>query len=124
MALILKGRVASGSKEGAYFISKYREKLENITGFHPFPGTLNLECTQVPRMPTRAKFISSWTDGKSSFGAVWCYPCVLLNTRGYVVVPEKARHAPNVIEIISPYCLRHKFKLKDGDYVDIEISSG
>ncbi|MCD6523326.1 MAG: CTP-dependent riboflavin kinase [Candidatus Diapherotrites archaeon] len=121
MALILKGRVVSGSKEGAYFISKYTDKLEKITKFHPFPGTLNIECNVAPNYPSRGHFISSWTEGGKRFGAVWLYPCILLNTRGYVIVPEMARHAPNIIEVISPYCLRHKFNLKDGDYLEVEV---
>lgn len=121
MAILVKGRVVSGPKEGAYFVSIYRDKLKNAVGFEPFPGTLNIECNTLPRYPNRSHFISSWTEKGKKFGAVWCYPCIILNTRGAVVVPDKTQHPKNIVEVISPYCLRTKFSLRNGDYVDVEI---
>ncbi len=121
MSLILKGRVASGAKEGAYFISKYRSKLVNAVGFEPFPGTLNVEASLPPKYPMKSNFIHAWKDGAKEYGAVWCYPAVLLNHKCAVIVPEHSHHSSKIIEIISPYPLRTKFGLKDGDYVTIEV---
>ena len=122
MSLLLKGRVVSGDKTGAYFMSQYRGKIKSKVGFDPFPGTFNIECTTVPRMPTRSHFISSWTDSGKKYGAVWVYPAIMLNTRVAVVVPEMTHHANNVVEVISDHCLRSKLNLKNGDYVEFEVN--
>ena len=110
MSLLLKGRVVSGDKTGAYFISKYAAKMKARLGYDPFPG-----------FPTRSNFISSWTDSGKQFGAVWMYPAVMLNTKVTVVVPELTHHGSKVVEVISQHCLRAKFHLKDGDYVEVEV---
>ncbi len=90
-------------------------------GYDPFPGTLNIEVPVAPSFPTRSNFISSWTDSGKQFGAVWMYPAVMLNTKVTVVVPELTHHGSKVVEVISQHCLRAKFHLKDGDYVEVEV---
>jgi len=117
----VKGRVVSGAKEGAYFISIYKDKIQDKTGFHPFPGTLNIESNTYPVWSTKAEFISAWTQGDKEFGAVWIYPCDFKGTEAAVVVPDLTRHSKNIVELISPHCLRTKFDLKDGDYVDFSV---
>ena len=121
MSLILKGRVVNGDKSGAYFISQYASRIKSKIGYAPFPGTLNIECNTTPRFPTRSHFISSWTDRGRAFGAVWIYPATMLNTKVHVIVPEMTSHANNIVEIISPHCLKSKLNLKNGDYVEIEV---
>ncbi len=121
MSLILKGRVVNGDKSGAYFISQYASRIKSKVGYAPFPGTLNIECATIPRFPARSHFISSWTNRGRRFGAVWIYPATVLNTRVHVVVPEMTTHASNIIEVISPHCLKSKLGLKDGDFVEVEV---
>ena len=122
MSLVLKGRVLSGDKTGAYFISKYASRVKSRLGYDPFPGTLNIEVSFPPRFPARSNFISSWTESGKSYGAVWMYPAVMLNTPVTVVVPELTHHGSKIVELVSPYCLRSKLHLKDGDYVEIEVN--
>jgi len=119
--LHVKGRVKQGSKRGAYFVSLYRDRIIKACGFEPFPGTLNVECQELARMPYRANFITSFTKNGKQFGAVWCYPALIFNTAAAVIMPEETQHNSHTIEVISQYCLRTKFKLKDGDYVKIDI---
>jgi len=119
--MMLKGRVVSGNKRGAYFVSQYAERLSHLLGFQPFPGTLNIELPGQPRLPAKSFFIPSWSDKSKDYGAVWAYPAVLKNAPVTLLVPEKTQHAPNIIEIISPLCLRSKLGIKDGDYVEVEI---
>jgi riboflavin kinase len=119
--MLLKGRVVNGAKEGAFFISKYRDKIREKAGFEPFPGTLNVECNSTPIWPTKSMFIPSWTEEGREFGAVWMYRCKFKNAPAAIVVPDLTRHAANVIEIISPHCLKTKYSLKTGDFVDVEV---
>lgn len=122
MSLILKGRVVNGDKTGAYFVSLYADRIKVKTGYDVFPGTLNIKCNDVPRFPTRSHFISSWTDRGRKFGAVWIYPAMMLNTPVHVIVPEMSHHGSEVVEVISPYCLKSKLGLKNGDYIEIEVN--
>ena len=119
--LHVKGRVVQGSKRGAYFVSLYKDRLVKACGFDPFPGTLNIECSDVPRMPSKANFISSFTRQGKEFGAVWCYPATIFSTAAAVVVPEETHHNQQTIEVISRRCLRTEFNLKNGDYVKVTI---
>ena len=119
--MVIKGRVTSGSKEGAYFISKYRNKLVAALGFKPFPGTLNVEVPFPPKYPMKSNFISSFTEQGKEYGAVWCYPAVILNHKCAVIVPEFSHHGSKTVEIVSVHPMRTKFGLRDGDYVTIEI---
>jgi len=121
MSLLLKGRLVSGDKTGAYFISKYASRIKAKLGYDPFPGTLNVEVAFPPKFPTRSHFVSSWTEGGKQYGAVWMYPAMMLNSKVTVVVPELTHHGSKIVEVVSPYCLRSKFRLKDGDYVDLEV---
>jgi riboflavin kinase len=122
MGTILKGRVVSGTKQGAYFVSKYRDKLVDLLGFEPFPGTLNIELPLPPQLPVRSRFISSWTEDGVEYGFVSCYPCTIKRLQCAVVIPDKARHSNRVIEVISPFALKTKFGLKDGDYLELELA--
>jgi riboflavin kinase len=38
-----------------------------------------------------------------------------------IIVPEVENYPENVIEVIAPVNLREKFKLKDGDMVEVRI---
>lgn len=121
MTLFIKGRIISGLKEGAYYVAIYKDKIEKICGFHPFTGTLNIDCNAEPLFPEKTHFIGSFKVNGAEFGAVWLYPATFKGEQAFVLVPDLAKHTRKVIEIISPNCLRTKYGLKDGDHVEISI---
>ncbi len=119
--MIYHGRVVSGPKEGAYWVSKYSKKIEEKIGIRPFPGTLNIEVDGPVRYPDRGVFIPSWKERGKYFGAVFLFPAILMNTKVWVVLPEIKNNPRNVIEVISDKRLRTWLGLKDGDEVEIEM---
>jgi CTP-dependent riboflavin kinase len=44
------------------------------------------------------------------------------NLKYAIVVPEVENYPEDIIELIAPINLRHRFKLKDGDTVEIKIT--
>jgi len=66
--------------------------------------------------------IQGFKSETRSFGAVKCYPAVINNKiKGTVVAALRSHYNSSVIEIIAPYYLRGKLKLKDGHKVKVEI---
>ena len=120
MTKVYGGKIASGPKEGAYWVSKYSDRIYDKLGFHPFPGTLNIKVDGPIRYPEKGVFIPSWKEKRQYFGAVFLFPAIMLNTKVWVILPEEQRHT-DVIEVISESRLRTKFDLRDGDDVEIEI---
>ncbi len=121
MTRVYHGRVVSGPKEGAYWIAKYSDKIEEKIGIKPFPGTLNIAVDGPVHYPEKGLFIPSWKERGKYFGAVFLFPAIMLNTKVWVVLPEIRNNPDNIIEVISDRRLRTWFGLRDGDEVSIEI---
>ncbi len=118
---VYNGKVVSGTKEGAYWMSIYVDKINKKLGFKPFPGTLNIDVGGLVTYPEKGQFIPSWKKGNKYFGAVFLFPATMLNTKVWVVLPEMKRNPKSIIEVISDKRLRTWFNLKDGDKVSIEM---
>jgi len=41
---------------------------------------------------------------------------------GAVIIPEVGGYPDNVLEVIAPINLRERFRLKDGDYVELSLT--
>lgn len=126
----LRGRLISGSGEGAYYMTRapYVRQFEHLLGYTPFPGTLNLELPpeDVVKKAKLASlehtFISGFKARGRAFGPIRCYPCIINNkVRGHILIPERTHHPENIIEVICEKSLRKMFKLKDGDELRIDV---
>lgn len=121
------GRVISGEKKGAYYLSfeEYKKQFKEKFNFIPYPGTLNL-VVKPKNKKALEKIggikISGFVKEGKTFGSLKCFPA-LINKKisGVVVIPELSSHGENIIEIISDIYLRKKFNLIDGDEVDVEL---
>lgn len=125
-----EGEVISGLFEGAYYISKegYHNQIVEHLGFEPFPGTLNVRINEEDfdrrRKLERGEYIrlEGFKDGERSFGAAHCFPCMVNDElEGALIVAERSIHDYGVMEIISPYYLRRKLELADGDKVKVSF---
>ena len=131
LSVTLEGVLFTGIGEGAYYITRdgYRKQFIEKLGFDPYPGTLNLKLTTDYDMKTMTELesypaieIEGFKSETRSFGAVKCYPAVINNKiKGTVVAALRSHYNSSVIEIIAPYYLRGKLKLKDGHKVKVEI---
>ena len=127
----IKGKVISGLGEGRIFLSMpyYRESFKKYLGFEPYAGTLNIAIYDRISLENRlildiAKgiIIPEHREPNRVLGSVKAFPSSVNSlTPAAVVIPARTTHPKSVIEIISPYYLREKLNLKDGDEISIEV---
>jgi riboflavin kinase len=123
--LLVKGKVFSGSGESARFIEIpwVRKQIAEKLGFIPYPGTLNIKLAEGianSKLLKKAKAIEILpTEG---FCRGRCFNACFMDTlKCAIVIPEVENYPENILEVIAAINLREKFKLKDGDIVDVKI---
>jgi riboflavin kinase len=120
-----RGRVFTGLREGAYYVSLrgYSRHFLDAFGFKPFPGTLNLRLAGPTMVEQRRRLgylagieIPGFQDQKRTYGPVKCFRAhVGGRYPGAVLAIERTHYDNSVLEVISPLNLRKALKLKDGD---------
>ena len=114
--------------EGRYYTEQidYIKQFQDKLKFKPFPGTLNIEIKHIEKNKIRlvkkynAIIINEFKNNNRTFGSVKCFHAKIENIKGAIVLPLRS-HYSNILEFISPYFLRKKLRLKDGDLVKIII---
>lgn len=60
-----------------------------------------------------------------TYGSVKCFKAIIENevgtAEGAVLLIEKTRHGPEILEVISPVNLRERLILDDGDEVYVKV---
>lgn len=126
--IFISGKVVSGIGEGSYYTKQkdYIKQFQDKLKFTPHPGTLNIEIKHIEKNKIRflknfnAIIIDEFKNNNRTFGSVKCFHSKIENIKGAIVLPIRS-HYSNILEFISPYFLRKKLKLKDGDNVKITI---
>ncbi|PSN84479.1 hypothetical protein B9Q13_05620 [Candidatus Marsarchaeota G2 archaeon ECH_B_SAG-G16] len=125
----IKAVVVSGVGEGKFFLELpgYKRQFEQIYGFKPYPGTLNLKSDQNVFQVFRkypAKIINGFRKGDRVYGLVVSYNARIYHGNEFydcvAIFPEISRYGDDVVECIAPVNLRKKLQLKDADVVYIE----
>ena len=127
----LKGTLVSGMGEGAYYmgLKGYTKQFKSKIGYIPFPGTLNVRLNEKTHQKTIKQFetlegikISSFSDGKRTYGWVKCFPAKLNHSIDCeLIILERTHHDDSIIELISKTCIRKAAKLKDNSKISIKI---
>ncbi|MEM0448750.1 MAG: DUF120 domain-containing protein [Methanomassiliicoccales archaeon] len=126
--ILIRGKVVTGMGEGQYYVTLegYSEQFQELLGFKPYEGTLNLRVRQEDlhhldslRDSQGIRIKGFERDGRT-FGDVICYMAMLQNIECAIVVPTRS-HYEDVIEILCKYHLRRTLGLKDGDEVEVRI---
>jgi riboflavin kinase len=124
--LVIKGKVFSGRGEGAEFIrlSWVTRQIDEKIGFIPYIGTLNVKPTKVG-LATKESLKNAKTIEISpimGFRRGKCLPAYFMqDLKCAIIIPEVENYPEDVIEVIAPVNLRRKFRLKDGDTVQVKI---
>jgi len=126
--IVLSGKVISGLGEGQYYtnLEGYRVQFEKKLDISPYPGTLNIRLDEKS-FPLRNMLelggiqIEGFKTKDRTFGGVRCYPAMIEGLRCGVVLPQRSHHGDDIIEVISPYCLRERLGLRDGSEVKVEV---
>ncbi|MDK2929537.1 MAG: riboflavin kinase, archaea type [Methanococcus sp.] len=123
------GQVVSGLGEGKFFVglTPYKNKFEELTGFTPFEGTLNVKLKHNFNLDefNPIEFDGFEIEGKKYFGGKVLL-IKLFNKHGNfincaVVAPKKTDHSKKTLEIIAPIQLRKFLSLNNSDVVKIVI---
>ena len=123
---IIKGTIAKGLGEGAYFMSMphYRNEIKKKLGFDAYPGTLNLKTdknqTGLLKNVNQIKIVGFKKNNKI-FGGASCYKAKIKNINGAVIIPDITKHKDSIVEFIAPVHLKSQLKMKDGDKIKINL---
>ena len=109
-------------------MSIYSDKIQEICGFTPYPGTLNVKLNpQSMQIRNRLEslewqIIPGFTDEHRQFGAVRCLKCTIGGIPCAIVAPLRTHHPSEIVELISGKRLREALNAEDGSAVEIVIS--
>lgn len=126
--MVIHGEVSSGLGEGGYYICQpgYSTQFEEILGFKPFEGTLNITLApedvgklEVIRS-SKGHLINGFSSDDRTFGNVIAYKAKIKNIDCAIVIPERS-HYRETLEIISHYHLRRSLSLADGDKIEVKV---
>lgn len=126
--IIFKGKVTSGMGEGKYYTEQkeYADQFKKQLGFVAYPGTFNIEIEYIERNKLRLLRnyngiqINEFQAEKRTFGSVVCFKASINGYKGAIVLPKRSHYA-TILESISPYHLREKLGLHNGDEVEIIV---
>jgi riboflavin kinase len=122
----VRGRVFSGGGGGAKFMKLpwVTRQIAEKLGFTPYPGTLNLRMTESGGTlkewlrnaePVEILPVEGFCRGR-------CFKAFFMNTlKCAVLIPEVENYPEDIVEVIASMNLRERFKLKDGDMVNVQI---
>ena len=133
MPLVIRGRVQSGTKQAAHWLSVFNAAYARKLGTPVFPGSLNVELDSPFDW-----FDARWKNAVIEFGReeyggerdILLLPCSLSaapRVPAFLWSTTTAARDPRdrlVAEVIASVGLRTTYGLKDGDPVAIDLSVG
>jgi riboflavin kinase len=121
---VLRGCVASGVGNFAYWIDRLHDHYFRKTGMHLYPGTLNLILESEYDLPSdRIRLEKEEYGGTVSVSIV---PCRIFGRVAFLLRTDpndrgEGHHGRNIIEIACDVRLRDAYGLSDGSIVEVEI---
>jgi CTP-dependent riboflavin kinase len=129
MNIILYGKIVSGLGEGKVFteLPWAKEQFINKVGIDPYPGTLNLRLENPEALKNLQKL--KICPGKTivpdnpTFCKGVCYQIMVQGSiPGAIIIPLIPGYPDDKLEIISPYNLKERLRVEDGDEITITYS--
>jgi riboflavin kinase len=126
----IKGKVVDGLKDGKYYLNleEYKKNIKKELGFEPYPGTLNIILTDAESIEAKERLqrmngvmIEGFKRGDRIFGSIKCFKCDLYGIEASIIIPERSHYGSEIVELISPFELRKRMKLKSGDEIIVRL---
>ncbi|MDY6864506.1 MAG: winged helix-turn-helix domain-containing protein/riboflavin kinase [Halobacteriota archaeon] len=125
----LVGTLFTGLGEGQYYLAQdgYIGQFEEKLGFHPFPGTLNMNLNEQSTILRRKLSehtgieITGFKSEDRTFGGGKCFHAKLRDENCAVIIPDRTHYPPDVLEILAPIKLRDELDIKDGDEIILTV---
>ena len=123
----ISGRLFSGmGVAGDYLdLQPYQEKISSITGFRPFPGTLNLRVDKDRLEEVVDSLESLRIDGfeykGENYSGLDVYMVEVDGLKGAYIDLDVTDYGDEVIEVIAPDKLRQRLDIRDGEEVNVDF---
>src|SRR5665647_1989401 len=125
----LEGTIVSGLGEGKYYLSirGYTKQFEELLGFAPYPGTLNIKLADESaaarvRLDNIAPvYISSFKTSNRTYGGIKSYVASIGGIDGAIIVPDRSHYHNDIIETIAPVSIKKTLKTDNGDLIKIVV---
>lgn len=125
----LEGTIVSGLGEGKYYLSirGYTNQFEELLGFTPYPGTLNIKLAdesaaarvRLGNLPP--VYISSFKTSNRTYGGIKSYVASIGGIDGAIIVPDRSHYHNDIIETIAPVSIKKTLKTDNGDLIKIVV---
>lgn len=106
-------------------LKPYQEKICEITGFRPFPGTLNLRADEqeVENILQDSGFsrIESFEYEDETYSGIDVYSARIKDVEVAVLRMDVTDYGPEVLEVVAEDKLRESLDLEDGDIINLEF---
>lgn len=125
----IEGKVFSGMNVAEDYLKmdQYQLEIKDITGFKPFPGTLNLRSSKEEVKnglnevsPAR---ISSFSFEGEEYSGIDVYPATVQGHDAAVLRMDVTDYGPEVVEIVAKHKLRETLDIQDGDKVKVDVKN-
>jgi len=125
----LEGTIVSGLGEGKYYLSirGYTKQFEELLGFAPYPGTLNIKLADESaaarvRLDNIAPvYISSFKTSNRTYGGIKSYVASIGGIDGAIIVPDRSHYHNDIIETIAPVSIKKTLKIDNGDSIKVVV---
>jgi riboflavin kinase len=115
-----KATVRSGKEEAQEYLEMdgYQAGIEELLGFKPFPGTLNLKVDSDTHRELKegsVQRLESFEANGEHYPGGFLYPISVEGEEAAVLEPDITDHPPELLEVVAEDRLRSKIKAQDGD---------
>lgn len=125
----LEGTIVSGLGEGKYYLSirGYTKQFEELLGFAPYPGTLNIKladesaAARVRLNNIAPVYISSFKTSNRTYGGIKSYVASIGGIDGAIIVPDRSHYHNDIIETIAPVSIKKTLKIDNGDSIKVVV---
>ena len=120
----VRGTVVSGRANFGFWIERLNSYYARKTGMQLYPGTLNIELPSPYSLPPNV--IRLEADEYGGGVSVNIVPCQIFDRQAFLLRTDQNErgtgdHLRNIIEIATDVRLRDVYRLKDGDWVEVEL---
>lgn len=131
-AVNFHGKVFSGLGRGAYYVGMpgFRKRFEDLLGYSPYPGTLNLRLDSPEEVKQRTRLretlgmsVAPFAHEGKKLSSVKCFGGEMRGVGITLTIPEITDYDDSVLEVIAPVRLRDALGLSDGQTVPLSIGS-
>ena len=119
----ITGTLITGLGEGRYYVRIYNRHFQRHLGITAYAGTLNLKVdparSRAFLLQLERVVIKGFRSASRDFGDVECFPVLVYRQPAALIRPMRTSHPDDVIEIIWATNLRKRYRIREGQAVEV-----